>query len=98
MMDSLAELCPDYLAQAKELFETTACYAPCNLMIAKRDVFDDLCSWLFPILFKTMDKCRTLNNNYQNRYPGFLSERLITLYFHQNKKVRVVYADKVFLS
>lgn len=98
MMDSLAELCPDYLASAKELFEATACYAPCNLMIARKDVFDDLCSWLFPILFRTIDKCGTLNDNYQNRYPGFLSERLITLYFHQNKKVRVVYADKVFLS
>ena len=98
MMESLAELCPDYVAPAKELFETTACYAPCNLLIANKNVFDDLCGWLFPILLKTMEKCGTLDDNYQNRYPGFLSERLITLYFNYNKNVRVVYADKVFLS
>lgn len=98
MMESLAELCPDYVAPAKELFETTACYAPCNLLIANKNVFDDLCGWLFPILLKTMEKCGTLDDNYQNRYPGFLSERLITLYFNYNKNVRAVYADKVFLS
>lgn len=98
MMDSLAELCPDYLNSAKELFETSACYAPCNLMITRKDVFDGLCNWLFPILFKTMEKCGTLDDSYQNRYPGFLSERLVTLYFHHNKNVRAVYADKVFLT
>ena len=36
---------------------------------------------------------------YQNRYPGFLSERLITFFFEKNRaRYKVVYADKNFLE
>ena len=26
-------------------------YSPCNMIIAKREVLDELCSWMFPIIF-----------------------------------------------
>lgn len=36
---------------------------------------------------------------YMNRYPGFLSERLITYFFEKNRdQYRVVYANKNFLN
>ncbi len=39
------------------------------------------------------------DDNYQNRYPGFISERLITYFFEKNRdKYKVVYADKNFLE
>lgn len=73
-------------------------YSPCNMFIMKREVLDDLCTWLFPILFKIAEHGGIKDNTYLNRYPGFISERLISLFFELNRKrFKVVYADKNFL-
>ncbi len=73
-------------------------YSPCNMFIMKREVLVDLCTWLFPILFKIAEHGGIKNNTYLNRYPGFISERLISLFFELNRKrFKVVYADKNFL-
>ena len=74
-------------------------YSPCNMFIARRQVLDELCSWMFPIIFALADYAGTREDSYQNRYPGFISERLITYFFESRRdKYRVVYADKNFLS
>ena len=74
-------------------------YSPCNMLIAKKDVFDRMCAWMFPILFTVTEKNGTFADRYQNRYPGFLSERLMSLYFEMHKTdLKMVYADKVFLQ
>ena len=68
------------------------------MFIMKREVLDDLCTWLFPILFKIAEHGGIKDNTYLNRYPGFISERLISLFFELNRKrFKVVYADKNFL-
>ncbi|WP_034465542.1 DUF4422 domain-containing protein [Butyrivibrio proteoclasticus] len=97
MLDALDRLygCKD---DAKKYFAETGCYSPCNMLIADRKTFDELCSWLFPILFEVQDKCGQYEDSYQNRYPGFLSERLITYFFYRNReKYSVVYCDKCFI-
>ena len=74
-------------------------YSPCNMLIAKKQVFDDLCEWLFPILFAVAEHGGTRDDRYQNRYPGFLSERLITYFFESRReKYKVVYCNKNFLA
>lgn len=80
-------------------FKESGLYSPCNMIIARKDVFDELCQWLFPVLMYVVDKGGTLEDSYQNRYPGFISERLITYFFEKNRdKYKVVYADKNFLD
>ena len=38
-------------------------------------------------------------DNYMNRYPGFISERLITYFFESKRdKYNIVYANKNFLQ
>lgn len=65
----------------------------------RKRVLDDLCAWLFPILFICTEHGGTREDGYQNRYPGFLSERLMTFFFERNRsKYRMVYADKNFLK
>ncbi len=99
MLNYLKENDCDNYIKAKEFFETTGIYSPCNMLIAKKSIFDDMCEWLFPILFYVANKGGTLEDNYQNRYPGFISERLITYFFEKNRdKYRVAYADKNFLE
>ena len=74
-------------------------YSPCNMFIAKKAVVQDLCEWLFPILDAVVAHGGQKEEAYRNRYPGFLSERLISYFFEKNKdKYKVVYADKNFLQ
>ncbi len=85
--------------QAKKFFGENGCFSPCNMLIAKREVVDDLCSWMFPILLKVVDEVGELPDEYQNRYAGFLSERLISFFFYYYAdKYKVVYVDKSFLG
>ncbi|OON84926.1 hypothetical protein BXO88_15000 [Oribacterium sp. C9] len=80
-------------------FKTTALFTPCNMLIARREVFNDLCKWMFPVLFYVADTGGVEEDNYQNRYPGFISERLISYFFEKNRdKYKVVYCDKNFLN
>ena len=74
-------------------------YSPCNMIIARREVLDELCSWMFPIIFDVYEHCGVKEDSYQSRYPGFISERLITYYFESRRdKYRVVYCNKNFLN
>lgn len=84
--------------QAEEFFGRNL-YSPCNMFIMRKEVLDELCTWLFPVLFQAAGYGGEKEDHYQNRYPGFLSERLISFYFEKHKnRYKVVYADKNFLS
>lgn len=84
--------------EASNFFKETALYSPCNMFIMRREILDDLCKWMFPIIFEVTEKCGVLDDSYQNRYPGFVSERLITYFFEKKRnKYKVVYSDKNFL-
>ncbi len=100
MMDKIRNIHGKECAERVASFmEDTGCYSPCNMLIAKKKAYDELCEWLFPVMFAVMEDCGQIRDNYQNRYPGFLSERLISFFFYMNQdKYKVVYADKVFLK
>ncbi len=98
MMDYMKKIYPDDYAQARDFFDTNL-YSPCNMFIMRKRVLDDLCTWLFPILFICAEHGGEREDGYQNRYPGFLSERLMTFFFDKRQdQYRVVYADKNFLE
>ena len=74
-------------------------YSPCNMIVAKREVLTALCEWLFPILFAVAEHGGEKEDCYQSRYPGFLSERLITYFFESRRdKYNVIYCNKNFLE
>ena len=87
----------DYIC-AKQVFEGNL-YSPCNMFIMRKEILDDLCAWMFPILDAVVEHGGIKEDTYLNRYPGFISERLITLYFYKNNdKYKIVYADKNFIA
>lgn len=86
----------DYIC-AKQVFEGNL-YSPCNMFIMRKEILDDLCAWMFPILDAVVENGGIKDDIYLNRYPGFISERLITLYFYKNNKYKIVYADKNFIA
>lgn len=98
MMAVLEQKYPEDYPRVCEYF-AQGVFCPCNMVIAKKDVFDRMCEWLFSILLTVHEKNQTLEDRYQNRYPGFLAERLMSAYFfiHRNE-FNTIFADKVFLS
>lgn len=58
---------------------------PYNMLIARKEIFDAYCKWLFPLLndlYYSIDVSD--RDNYQRRVIGFLAERLMTLWFSHN--------------
>ena len=100
MMETIKKISGDeYYESACAFFERTGAYSPCNMLIAKKQVFDDMCKFIFPIIFEVVEQCGEVDDQYQNRYPGFLAERLITFFYYVNsKKYKVLYCDKNFIS
>lgn len=79
MMDYLKEYDPAGFQCAEEVFQKNL-YSPCNMFIMRKEILNDLCEWMFPIIETVAGKQGTRTDTYQNCYPGFLSERLITLF------------------
>lgn len=99
MMEAIADLAPDYYETAKAVQDGVFYYAY-NMFIARREILNDYCEWLFPILAYCEEKCsdRDGRDNYQSRYIGFLAERLMSIYFlYHGKQYRIVHAGKSFL-
>ena len=98
-MEVLKELHPEDYENASLFFRENNLYSPCNMIVAKRDVFSEYCEWLFPMLLRINDEVGVLDDKYQNRYPGFLAERYLNYFFEKNRdRFKIVYADKSFLS
>lgn len=97
MLSYLKENLPEDYETASAFFKETCLYSPCNMFIMRKEVLDKFCSWVFPILFATVENGKEKADAYLNRYPGFLAERLLTYYFEKHRdEFKVVYADKDF--
>lgn len=55
----------------------------CNVMIMRREIFEEYCAWLFDVLFAILPRidCRN-RDKYQARAFGFLAERLSNVFVH----------------
>ena len=67
-----------------------------NMFIMKREIFNNYCNWLFPILFELEKRVDPKKyNDFHARYLGRLSERLLDVWINTNnlkyKEVKVMY-------
>lgn len=70
-----------------------------NMFIMRRDILRKFCDWMFPILFACEERIGIKEEPYQNRYPGFLSERMLNVFLYKHKDEYSIYvADKMYLS
>lgn len=97
LVQAVNELSPEY-NDALELVGENTFYFAYNMFIAKRNILDDYCTWLFAILEYCENKIGYKNDNYQNRYVGFLAERLLTVYIAKHKELNVSVAKKHFIE
>ncbi len=95
----MKEIHPGDYDRALSYFKENSLYSPCNMLIARKDTLDAYCKWVFPMLIELNDRIGTVEDVYQTRYPGFVSERMLTYFFDVNgDKYRVAYADKSFFT
>ena len=61
-----------------------------NMLLCRRQLFDEYCAWLFPILFSLEDQVDLSGANaYQQRLFGFLGERLMNVWMlHRRLSVK----------
>lgn len=98
MMEGIKEIFPEYADTAKSVQDGIYYYAY-NMFIARKTIFDAYCQWLFPILNYCEKHCRKKESTYQNRYIGFLAERLLTIYMkHHEEEYKIVHARKHFID
>ncbi len=61
-------------------------FFPYNMFIAKKEIIDKYCEWLFDILFELERKiCIKEYDKYNQRVFGFMSERLFNVWLDKNK-------------
>ncbi|MCI8292286.1 MAG: DUF4422 domain-containing protein [Hespellia sp.] len=98
MIEAVKKLSPEYLETLEEMQRGQFYYAY-NMFIMRREVLENYCAWLFPILFDCEKHCGGERSAYQNRYIGFLAEHLMSLYFmHHEKEYKIVHARKHFIE
>ncbi len=78
LKDIIKIRCPEYEMDFQVLENSTFYYA-FNMMMARKEVFDDYCSWLFPLLDEVDRQVEGHADPYQNRFIGFRAERLINV-------------------
>ena len=77
-------LSPEYLDSYDKVMSGNQTYC-FNMLIATKEIFFQYASWLFPILFEVEKHLDISNyNDYQRRVFGFISERLLTVFFHHH--------------
>ena len=76
---------PDYWDCYQEIMQSKF-LSYCNMMIAKREVFDEYCCWLFEILSKVEAQCDITSYDTQHkRIYGYLAEALLNVYAKRHK-------------
>ncbi|GEA30040.1 DUF4422 domain-containing protein [Clostridium diolis] len=80
----IGEQCPEYLKTYRKYMNGHD-ISFFNMMICKKEIYDDYCKWLFAILFEVEKRADlTGYNSYQKRIYGFMAERLLNVYVKHN--------------
>lgn len=97
VLQALEELQPEYAEGFKKIRNQQYFYNY-NVILAKAQVLDDYCSWLFPLLFRIEEINDPKGEKKPNRFIGYVGETLETLYFMYNKKgLKIAHAGCRFL-
>lgn len=86
LIDILSEKCSHQMKEILKVLFNNKIYHH-NMLITNKQTFMNYHDWLFDILFELERRITDLDkrDNYNKRVFGFLSERLLTIYFIINK-------------
>lgn len=73
----------------KVIKQDRICYC-CNMLVAKKEIFDEYAAWLFGVLFEAENRIQAdvlSRDAYQQRVYGFLAERMMRVFIEYKKSV-----------
>ena len=73
-------------------------YFPNNMVVAKSEIYDEYCQWIFPVLFRIMkiDQETEYGHEY-DRHIAYAAELLTSYYFIKRKnELKITYTDYKF--
>lgn len=99
MLRALEETAPDYFAAWRQLVDGgEQFFYNFNMLIARAEVFDDYCDFLFSVLERAEALTTPKGWERADRFAGYMGENLTTLYFLKNKdKLKILHAGKRWL-
>lgn len=85
----LIEKYPEYEEAFDKVMKRHFLY-PYNMLITKKEIFDEYCEWMFDILFELEKQIDVKKRDtYNARVFGFLSERLLNVWIEKNKQYKI---------
>ncbi len=88
----IASKYPEYADAYKMVMNGTSCHL-LNMIIAKKEIIDDYCEWLFDVLFAVEEKLIDMGEKSFERRMGMLGERMLDIWLIANDiQVKEVYS------
>ena len=98
LLIALEELQPEYAKAFPSILQQQYFYNY-NIILAKKEILDDYCAWLFPILERVEQLSEPKGWERKDRYIGYMGETLETLYFMYNRnQLEIVHIGCRFLK
>ncbi len=86
MLDLIKKYNPEYLDDAISYMQGTR-FRGFNCFIMKKELFDEFCEYVFPMLFEFHEKCdRTQNSTLTNRNVGYAGEWFFSIWVENKIK------------
>lgn len=100
MLQAMREKAPEYLAAYEQAVrDRERLFNNFNMLLARTEVFDDYCDFLFTVLKRTEELTSPKGWERADRFAGYLGENLTTIYFLKNRnKLKIAYAGKIWLT
>lgn len=89
--EAIKKLYPEYTSAYDKVMKSNH-YSQFNMMICRKDVFDEYCEWLFDVLGYVENHLEiplSERKPYNARVFGFLSERLMNVWIEKNSHYKV---------
>lgn len=81
-LDTLCGFYPDRKKEITDFFFNYQLFIPFNMFLAKKELYDEYCAFLFPLLFKTEERLKPHGYSRQNRAIGYIGEACLGLFIY----------------
>ena len=79
-LDTLLEIHPECKKEIIDYFYNSNRFVPFTIFVAKKDVYDDFCEFIFPVLFEVEKRILPRKYTRQKRVMGYFGEWLLGTY------------------
>lgn len=81
-LDTLCGIYPNRKKDIIDFFFNFNLFYPFNMFLSKKEIYDEYCKFLFPLLSKTEDRLKLHGYSRQNRAIGYIGEVCLGLFIY----------------